>query len=71
MKITANNESETKMNAWITENLILKKQSKHFVIMYKTTKCPASGSPAKKLLTVSIIKTRILVITLNLYQTNI
>ena len=51
MKITANNESETKMNAWITENLILKKQSKHFVIMYKTTKCPASGSPAKKLLT--------------------
>ena len=51
MKITANNESETKMNAWITENLIVKKQSKHFVIMYKTTKCPASGSPAKKLLT--------------------
>ena len=50
MKITANNESETKMNTWITENLIVKKQSKHFVIMYKTTKCPASGSPAKKLL---------------------
>ena len=51
MKITANNESETTMTTWITENLIVKKQSKHFVIMYKTTKCPASGSPAKKLLT--------------------
>jgi hypothetical protein len=49
MKSTANNESETKMNAWITENLILKKQSKHFVIMYKATKCPSSGSPAKRL----------------------
>ena len=51
MKSTANNESETKMNTWITENLILPKKSKHFVIMYKATKCPSSGSPAKRLLT--------------------
>jgi hypothetical protein len=41
MEITLNNESETSMNEWITENLILKKQSKHFIMMYKTTKCPA------------------------------
>jgi hypothetical protein len=50
MKVTANNESETKMNEWITENLILKKQSKHFIIMYKTTKCSPSEGTANKLL---------------------
>jgi hypothetical protein len=51
MKINANNESETKMNEWITENLILKKQSKHFVIMYKSTKCPPLEGKTNKLLT--------------------
>jgi hypothetical protein len=50
MIVSANNESETKMNAWITENLILKKQSKHFVIMYKATKCSPSDGVANKLL---------------------
>jgi len=40
MEISQNNECETKMNEWITENLILTKQSKHFILMYKTTKCP-------------------------------
>ena len=40
MEITKNNECETMMNKWITENIILTKQSKHFIMMYKTTKCP-------------------------------
>jgi len=40
MEINNNNECETQMNEWITENLIIPKQSKHFVIMYKNTKCP-------------------------------
>jgi hypothetical protein len=40
MEINNNNECETQMNEWITENLIIAKQSKHFVIMYKNTKCP-------------------------------
>jgi hypothetical protein len=44
MEITVNNESETAMNEWITENLILKKHTKHFIMMYKTTKCPAPVS---------------------------
>jgi hypothetical protein len=50
MKITANNECETKMNTWITENLIIPKKTKHFVIMYKTTKCKSSESTGKELL---------------------
>jgi hypothetical protein len=50
MKITANNNGETKMNTWITENLIIPKKSKHFVIMYKATKCPPSDGKANKLL---------------------
>jgi hypothetical protein len=50
MKITANNNGETKMNTWITENLIIPKKSKHFVIMYKATKCPPSEGKANKLL---------------------
>ena len=40
MEITQKNECETMMNEWITENIILKKQSKHFIMMYKTTNCP-------------------------------
>jgi len=50
MKITANNNGETKMNTWITENLIIPKKSKHFVIIYKATKCPPSEGKANKLL---------------------
>jgi hypothetical protein len=50
MKISANNECETKMNAWITENLIIPKKTKHFVIMYKATKCSSKDSTANKLL---------------------
>jgi hypothetical protein len=50
MEITSSNDDETKMNMWITENLILQKQSKHFVMMYKTTKCPLNQSKINKLL---------------------
>ena len=49
MKITKNNEAETKMNEWITQNLLIPKQSKHFVMMYKTTKCPVAQSKDNKL----------------------
>lgn len=49
MEITTDNEAETKMNEWITENLLLTKQSKHFVMMYKTTKCPFYESQNKRL----------------------
>jgi hypothetical protein len=45
MEITQNNECETEMNAWITETLITKKQTKHFVIMYKATRCPIPPEP--------------------------
>lgn len=44
MKITPSNEAETKMNEWITQKLLIPKQSKHFVMMYKTTKCPVAKS---------------------------
>ena len=50
MKVTANNEAETKMNEWITQNLLIPKQSKHFVMMYKTTKCPVAQSKENKLI---------------------
>jgi len=36
MEITQNNEAETKMNEWITQKLLIPKESKHFVMMYKT-----------------------------------
>ena len=37
------------MNEWITQNLLIPKQSKHFVMMYKTTKCPIAKSKDNKL----------------------
>jgi hypothetical protein len=49
MEITTDNECETKMNEWIAENILVKKQSKHFVFMYKTTKCPFYESQNKRL----------------------
>jgi hypothetical protein len=49
MKITPSNAAETKMNEWITQNLLIPKQSKHFVMMYKTTKCPVAKSKDNKL----------------------
>jgi len=49
MRITPKNEAETKMNEWITQNLIIPKQSKHFVMMYKATKCPVAKSKDNKL----------------------
>ena len=50
MKITVNNEAETKMNEWITQKLIIPKESKHFVMMYKTTKCPVAKSKDNQLI---------------------
>jgi hypothetical protein len=47
MASSINNESETKMNKWITEKLITKKQSKHFVMMYKSTRCVPHNSKDK------------------------
>ena len=52
MKITPSNEAETKMNEWITQNLLIPKQSKHFVMMYKTTKCPIAKSNDNKLVAI-------------------
>ena len=52
MKITKNNEAETKMNEWITQNVLIPKQSKHFVMMYKTTKCPVAKSKDNKLVAI-------------------
>jgi hypothetical protein len=49
MEITQNNEAETKMNEWITQKLLIPKESKHFVMMYKTTKCPVAKSKDNKL----------------------
>ena len=49
MKITPNHECETQLNEWITHNLIIPKQSKHFVMMYKNTKCSLAGGTANKL----------------------
>ena len=49
MATSKNNESETKMNEWITETLVRKKQSKHFVMMYKSTKCTLHNSRIKNL----------------------
>lgn len=49
MKIKPSNVAETKMNEWITQNLLITKQSKHFVMMYKTTKCPVAQSKDNKL----------------------
>ena len=49
MEITTDNEAETKLNIWITKNLILEGKSKHFVMMFKTTKCPFYESQNKRL----------------------
>ena len=49
MKITPNHECETQLNEWITQNLLIPKQSKHFVMMYKNTKCSLAGGTANKL----------------------
>jgi hypothetical protein len=49
MEITTDNECETKMNEWIAENILIPKHSKHFVFMYKTTKCPFYESQNKRL----------------------
>jgi hypothetical protein len=49
MEITPNNEAETKMNEWITQKLLIPKETKHFVMMYKTTKCPVAKSKDNKL----------------------
>jgi hypothetical protein len=49
MEITDDNELETKLNKWITNNLIITKKSKHFVMMYKATKCPVAESAVNKL----------------------
>jgi hypothetical protein len=50
MVVSQNNESETKMNEWITERLIVKKQTKHFVMMYKSTKCSHQNRKVNNLL---------------------
>jgi hypothetical protein len=39
MKPTLDNKNEIKINEWITENLLLKKESKHFALTYKSTEC--------------------------------
>jgi hypothetical protein len=46
MEITEENEFETRLNKWITNNLIITKKSKHFVMMYKNTKCVATNKLA-------------------------
>jgi len=49
MKTTPNHECETKLNEWITKNIIIPKHSRHFVMMYKSTKCSLAGGTANKL----------------------
>jgi hypothetical protein len=49
MKTTPNHECETKLNEWITKNIIIPKHSRHFVMMYKSTKCSLTGGNANKL----------------------
>lgn len=49
MKITHNHECETQLNEWITKNIIIPKQSRHFVMMYKSTKCSLAGGKVNKL----------------------
>ena len=41
MKPTLDNKNEIKINEWITENLLLNEQSKHFALTYKSTECIA------------------------------
>ena len=49
MEITTDNETETKINTYIAEKILLPKQSKHFVFMYKSTKCPFYASQMNRL----------------------
>ena len=49
MKTTHNHECETQLNEWITKNIIIPKQSRHFVMMYKSTKCSVAGGKANQL----------------------
>ena len=49
MKTTPNHECETKLNEWITKNIIIPKHSRHFVMMYKSTKCSVAGGAVNKL----------------------
>jgi len=49
MKTTHNHECETQLNEWITKNIIIPKQSRHFVMMYKSTKCSVAGGKVNKL----------------------
>jgi hypothetical protein len=49
MKTTHNHECETQLNEWITKNIIIPKQSRHFVMMYKNTKCSVAGGKANQL----------------------
>jgi hypothetical protein len=49
MKTTPNHECETLLNEWITKNIIIPKHSRHFVMMYKSTKCSLAGGTANKL----------------------
>lgn len=39
MESIEENKNEIKINKWITQNLILTKHSKHFVLTYKSTEC--------------------------------
>jgi hypothetical protein len=39
MEPILDNKNEIKINEWITQNLLLKKQSKHFALTYKSTEC--------------------------------
>jgi hypothetical protein len=52
MKTTHNHECETQLNEWITKNIIIPKQSRHFVMMYKNTKCSVAGGKANQLVPV-------------------
>jgi hypothetical protein len=49
MKTTHNHECETQLNEWITKNIIIPKQSRHFVMMYKSTKCSVAEGKVNKL----------------------
>ena len=47
MEANTQNKNETKINEWITNNLILKNWSKHFALTYKTTECITNNTNLK------------------------
>ena len=47
MEANTQNKNETKINEWITNNLILKNWSKHFDLTYKTTECITNNTNLK------------------------